>query len=92
MEVFMEDVKWCQSCCMPMKEAKDFGTEKGGNASEDYCVHCYAEGEFTWHAASLDEAVEGNVSFWNKEEGETDEQLFTRVKNEFLKLKRWQTA
>jgi len=77
---------------MPMNEAKDFGTEKGGGASADYCVHCYAEGEFTWHAASLDEAVEGNLEFWDKNEGETNEQLFARVKDEFSKLKRWQQA
>ena len=86
------DTKECQSCAMPMKKAEDLGTEKGGNASEDYCCHCYKEGNFTWHAASLDEAVEGNLEFYEKEGNESDAELRARVKEEFSKLKRWKTA
>jgi len=88
----MENVKECQSCAMQMKEATDFGTEKGGSASVDYCCHCYKDGDFTWHAASLDEAVEGNVEFWEKEGNESDAELRARVREEFSKLKRWKTA
>ena len=85
-------VKECQSCAMPMEKADDFGTEKGGSASVDYCCHCYKDGEFTWSAASLDEAVDGNVGFWEKEGDESDDELRARVKEEFSKLKRWKTA
>ena len=88
----MENVKECQSCAMPMKKAEDFGTEKGGGTSEDYCCHCYKDGEFTWHAASLDEAVDGNVEFWEKEGDESDADLRARVKKEFSQLKRWKQA
>jgi len=88
----MGNVKECQSCAMPMKKADDFGTEKGGNASVDYCCHCYKDGDFTWHASSLDEAVDGNIEFWEKEGNESDDELRARVREEFSKLKRWQTA
>jgi len=88
----MENAKECQSCAMPMKKAEDFGTEKGGSPSADYCCHCYKDGEFTWHAASLDEAVEGNMEFWEREGDENDDQLRARIREEFSKLKRWKTA
>ena len=88
----MENVKECQSCAMQMEKADDFGTEKCGSASEDYCCHCYKDGDFTWNAASVDEAVDGNIEFWEKEEGESDEKFRARVKEEFSNLKRWKTA
>lgn len=36
-----EEMKFCQSCGMPMQTAGDFGTEADGGASVDYCVYCY---------------------------------------------------
>ena len=74
------------------RPAARLGTEKGSTPSQDYCTHCYQNGEFTWQAANLDEAVAGNVEFWEREENETDEQLFARVKGVFLQLKRWKAA
>ena len=40
-------MKFCQ-CCedMPM-EGANYGKEKDGTLSEDYCEYCYADGEFT---------------------------------------------
>ena len=43
----MEDMKFCQSCGMPLTKTEDFGTEKDGKLSEDYCVYCYKDGAFT---------------------------------------------
>ena len=42
-----EEMKFCQSCGMPMQTAGDFGTEADGGASVDYCVYCYKNGAFT---------------------------------------------
>ena len=86
------DIKECQSCAMPMSDSKDFGTEKNGSESTDYCCHCYKDGDFTWQAASVDEAVEGNLDFWEKEIDESDEQFRARVKGEFSRLKRWKAV
>ena len=88
----MVNVKECQSCAMPLMNEKDFGTNKDGSINEDYCCHCYKDGDFTWHAASIDEAVACNVSFWEKEGDESDDALRARVKEAFSKLKRWKTA
>ena len=37
----MEDMKFCQSCGMPLTKTEDFGTEKDGKLSEDYCAVSY---------------------------------------------------
>jgi len=86
------NTKECQSCVMQMTKPDDFGTETDGNTSTDYCCHCYQKGAFTWQAASLDEAVDGNIEFWEKEGNESDDEFRSRVKREFSKLKRWKTA
>ena len=43
----MEEKKFCQSCMMPLNAPEDFGTEKDGSPSADYCKFCYVNGEFT---------------------------------------------
>jgi len=38
----MSDLKsLCQSCAMPLKEEKDFGTNTDGSQNDDYCCHCW---------------------------------------------------
>jgi len=76
---------------MPMKEAKDFGTEKGGSASTDYCCHCYQEGDFT-SKETFEEAVEGNIQFWKEEGDKSDDEARARIMAVFPTLKRWKTA
>jgi len=34
------NVKECQNCAMKMTKPEDFGTEKNGETSEDYCCNC----------------------------------------------------
>ena len=85
----------CQSCAMPMTKPEDFGTEKCGGPSADYCVHCYENGDFSWKC-SFEEAVEGNIQFW-REEGESensedDAKARARIMEVFPKLKRWAKA
>ena len=85
----------CQSCYMPMNKPEDFGKEKDGSASADYCVHCYQGGDFTWKC-TFEEAVEGNIQFW-REEGESDNaadnaKARERIMAVFPKLKRWANA
>ena len=36
----------CQSCGMPMANIEDYGTEKNGTESCEYCRFCYESGEF----------------------------------------------
>ena len=36
----------CQSCGMPMKDSKAYGTNADKSQSCDYCGYCYREGKF----------------------------------------------
>ena len=83
--------KHCQSCYMPMSKPEDFGTEACGGPSDDYCVHCYQNGDFTWKP-TFEEFVEGNVQFW-REEGESDDTAArVRIMEVLPTLKRWAIA
>lgn len=42
-----EQLKFCQSCSMPMTTGDLHGTEADGSKSEDYCGYCYHNGAFT---------------------------------------------
>ena len=83
----MENSKRCQSCYMEMKESGDFGTEADGNASVDYCVHCYRKGKFK-RKMTLKEAVEANVPWW-RDGCKDDDEARAKIMQVFPKLKRW---
>jgi len=76
---------------MEMREAKDFGTERDGSPSRDYCCHCYKDGGFTWEE-TFAEAVESNIRFWKEEGDKSDDEARARIMEVFPTLKRWKTA
>jgi len=76
---------------MPMKEATDFGKEKDGNPSEDYCKYCYIDGDFTSNE-TYEEAVESNIQFWKEDGDKSDDEARERIKAVFPALKRWKTV
>ena len=49
--------QFCQSCGMPMSEPKDFGTEKDGKPSKEYCCYCYQKGKWTAPDMTYDEML-----------------------------------
>lgn len=57
-----EEMRFCQSCGMPMQAAGDFGTEADGGASADYCVYCYKNGAFT-EACTMEEMIRHCAGF-----------------------------
>ena len=42
----MDEMKFCQSCGMPLDKEETKGTEADGSKSEDYCAYCYKDGAF----------------------------------------------
>jgi len=82
-------VHYCQSCYMPMDETEKFGTEADGSKSEDYCVHCYQNGEFPDGFQSFEQAVEENIRWWKNSEDESDDIARERIMEVFPNLKRW---
>ena len=41
-----KDMKFCQSCGMPLLPGTELGTEADGSPSPDYCSYCYKGGQF----------------------------------------------
>jgi hypothetical protein len=72
---------------MPLTSAEDFGTEKDGSKSPDYCRYCYANGEFT-SETTMDEMIEICVPHVREIYG-SDEASRAAMKGMFPKLKRW---
>lgn len=90
------EMKYCQSCGMPLQNAEEFGTNADGSKNEDYCCYCYKEGVFTMEC-TMEEMIEHCARFvdeFNKgsEVTYTKEEAIANMKQYFPTLKRWKTA
>ena len=91
----MDTPLFCQSCGMPMTATEHFGTNKNLTANKDYCCYCYDEGKFT-EELTMAEMIERYADlveeYHNQAEKEFNrEEVVTRMKERFPKLKRWKT-
>lgn len=85
----MENKIFCQSCAMPMENPEDFGTEKDGSASADYCRYCYQQGAFT-KEETMEEMIESCVPFLIEAgNAKTPEEARAQMMAYIPKLKRW---
>lgn len=82
-----ENMIFCQSCAMPMGD-DDFGTEKDGSKSEDYCKYCYQNGEFT-SDVTMEEMIDFCVPKTAEATGMSEEEARKMSEEFFPKLKRW---
>ncbi len=82
-----ENMKFCQSCAMPMTD-EDFGTEKDGSKSEEYCKYCYQNGEFT-SDITMDEMIDFCVPKTAEATGMSEEEARKMSEEFFPQLKRW---
>ena len=82
-----EDMKFCQSCAMPMSD-EHFGTEKDGSKSEDYCSYCYQDGEFTTDN-SMEEMIDYSAPKAAEATGMSEEEARKMCNEMFPQLKRW---
>jgi hypothetical protein len=83
------EVKFCQSCAMPMENVGLQGTNADGSKNEDYCHYCYKDGAFT-KDETMEEMIESCVPFVSKGEPWPDEETARKVMGElFPQLKRW---
>ena len=58
----MEKETICQSCAMPLSNEADRGTNKDGSLNQDYCIHCFKDGEFT-NDMTLEETIADSVNY-----------------------------
>ena len=81
-----EDMKFCQSCAMPMSD-EHFGSEKDGSKSEDYCSYCYQDGEFTTDI-SMEEMIDYSAPKAAEATGMSEEAARKMCEDMFPHLKR----
>ncbi|MBP0981119.1 MAG: zinc ribbon domain-containing protein [Oscillospiraceae bacterium] len=83
------EMKFCQSCGMPLSD-EVLGTEANGAKNEEYCIYCYKDGGFTADC-SMDEMIEFCVAPMKDAHPEmTREEIVEGMRKFFPTLKRWQ--
>ncbi len=83
------EMKFCQSCAMPMGSIDLYGTNADGSKNEDYCQYCYEGGAFT-KDETMEEMIETCVPFVSKGDPWPDEATARKAMMEmFPQLKRW---
>ena len=83
-----QNVNYCQSCGMPMNAPDaQYGMEKDGSLSQDYCSYCYADGQFTSDKA-VEQMVETCLPFV-REHYKSDDEARADMMAFFPQLKRW---
>lgn len=78
----------CQSCGMPMKEDGDFGTNRKGSKSKEYCMFCFKEGQFTDEGITLVQKIEKNIMI-AKGKGISEDQAKRMAEKVIPTLKNW---
>jgi len=75
---------------MPLSdEFNNHGTGGDGSPVSEYCMFCFAEGNFTNPTQTVDEMVQSSIDFMSKEFKMPVEQA-THISNDVIrKLKRW---
>lgn len=82
-------MKFCQSCAMPLTKPEDHGTEADGKHSEDYCQYCYQKGAFT-SSMTMEEMIDFCVPHMVAGHPEmTPEQAKAQMEQVFPMLLRW---
>lgn len=86
----MEKQQICQSCGMPMKDDRDFGTDENGNKVKDYCHFCYQGGHFTDEGITMGEKIEKLVSIAQDKMNMEEKEARAMASKVIPGLKRWQ--
>ncbi|MGE7843215.1 effector binding domain-containing protein [Lysinibacillus sp. NPDC093712] len=82
---------YCQSCGMPLVDAKLLATEKDGQVCQDYCTYCYELGEFKQPNITVNEMINICVPHL-KEEGMAEEEARQMLASFLPSLKRWRAG
>ncbi len=53
---------FCQSCGMPMENIDCFGTDADKEKNNDYCCHCFQNGEFVDQNITMEEMIDLSAS------------------------------
>lgn len=84
-----KDMKFCQSCGMPLMPGTQAGTEADGTPSADYCSYCYKDGKFVGEM-TMDEMIDFCAPMMAQANpGMSEEQAKAQMHQFFPMLKRW---
>ena len=84
-----KDMKFCQSCGMPLGPGAARGTESDGSPSDDYCSYCYKDGKFAGEM-TMDEMINFCAPMMAQANpGMSEDQAKAQMHQFFPMLKRW---
>ena len=84
-----KDMKFCQSCGMPLGPGTALGTEADGSPSADYCSYCYKDGQFVGEM-TMEEMIDFCAPMMAQANpGMTEDQAKAQMHQFFPMLKRW---
>ena len=84
-----KDMKFCQSCGMPLLPGTELGTEADGSPSPDYCSYCYKGGQFKGEM-TMEEMIDFCAPMMAQSNpGMTQDQAKDQMRQFFPMLKRW---
>lgn len=84
-----KDMKFCQSCGMPLGPGVELGTEADGSPNADYCSYCYKDGKFAGEM-TMEEMIDFCAPMMAQANpGMTQEQAKAQMHQFFPMLKRW---
>ncbi len=83
------DNLFCQSCGFNMRRDPDFGTEKSGAMTEQYCAGCYRDGKFTEDVKTPEEFIHAAVARIAAQRKQAIGKTRLDLKKELPKLARW---
>lgn len=80
---------FCQSCGMPMGSVDCFGTNADEARNDDYCVHCFQNGEFTDKHMTMEEMIDLSASIMAEKVKMPETKAKEACWSFIPKLKRW---
>jgi hypothetical protein len=77
----------CQSCGVVL-ETNQFGTEEDGSKNQEYCFHCYRDGNFTFKG-SFEDFLEKQIDISIENFGISEDEARKHAKEKLPLLNRW---
>lgn len=83
---------FCQSCGMPMSSSEMFGTKNDGTETDEFCVYCYQNGQFTTPNITIQEMIDKCISIITQQNIMPEDQARDLVTKTIPNLNRWKSA
>ena len=79
----------CQSCGMPMRRIKDYGTNLNKSRNKEYCQLCFRRGKFSDSNISLEQMLNKVAVVMAKQMKMSEQQARAMAESFVPRLKRW---